>query len=162
MPKVNGFDMIKEILKLKPKQLFIIMTSYDTDENLIQSMKEGAYSFLRKPLDIEELQTALVMSLAKVKYTTKKLNENIRIDYQNETIYLNDNPIYLSSKCNQIFWLLCYNINRLVSYSMIEDYVFDDLAVNKNTIHNLILRIKKQLHQIYIENIPNEGYILKI
>lgn len=53
MPKVNGFDMIKEILKLKPKQLFIIMTFYDTDENLIQSMKEGAYSFLRQPLYIE-------------------------------------------------------------------------------------------------------------
>lgn len=161
LPQINGFDMIKEILKLKPEQLFIVMTSYDTDENLIQSMKGGACSFLRKPLDMEELQTSLVMSLGRVKYTTKTLNEHTDIDYQKEMIYQDKKPIFLSHKNNKIFWLLCYNLNHLVSYSMIEDYVYNNEAVSKSTIHNAILRIKKQLVHVEIENIPNEGYILK-
>ena len=162
MPEINGLDMIEEILKLKPIQLFIVITSYDTDENLIQSMKDGACSFLRKPLDIEELQTALVMSLGRIKYTKKSLSENIYIDYQNEMIYLNKKPIFLSNRCNKIFWLLCYNINRLVTYDMVEDYIYDGEIINKSTLHNAILRIKKQLKSINIDNIPNEGYILKL
>lgn len=161
MPQINGFDMIEKILALKPKQLFIIMTSYDTDENLIQSMKDGACSFLRKPLNIEELQTALVISLGKLKCTTRNLNENLHVDCQKEIIYLRKKPMFLSYKCNKIFWLLYHNINRLVSYEMLEDYVYDNEAVNKSTIHNAILRIKKQLENINIENIANEGYILK-
>jgi len=162
MPGINGFDMVEEILKLKPEQLFIVMTSYDTDQNLIHSMKDGACSFLRKPLDIEDLQTSLVMSLGRIKYTTKSLSSNVRIDYQKNVIYFNHEPVFLSHKGNKIFWLLCYNIERLVSYDMIEDYAYDGEAVNKSTLHNAILRIKKQLKSINIENIPNEGYILKI
>lgn len=162
MPGINGFDMIEEILELKPEQLFIVMTSFDTDENLIQSMKDGACSFLRKPLDIEELQTALVMSLGRIKYTTKTLSEDVYIDYQKEMIYLNNKAIFLTHKCNKIFWLLSYNIDRLVSYDMVEDYIYDGEIVNKSTLHNAILRIKKQLKSLIIENVSNEGYILKI
>lgn len=161
MPGINGFDMIEEILKLKPEQLFIVMTSYDTDQNLIQSMKDGACSFLRKPLDIEELQTALVMSLGRIKYTTKSLSEGVHVDYQREIIYLKNEPVFLSHKSNKIFWLLCYNLGRLVSYDMFEDYVYDGETVNKSTLHNAILRIKKQLLSVDIENVSNEGYILK-
>lgn len=162
MPGINGFDMIEEILKLKPEQLFLVMTSYDTDENLIQSMKGGACSFLRKPLNMEELQTALVMSLGRIKYATRTLSENVYIDYQKEMIYLNNKPIFLSHNCNKIFWLLSYNINHLVSYDMVEDYIYDGEIVNKSTLHNSILRIKKQLTTLCIENISNEGYILKV
>ncbi|AHJ12783.1 MULTISPECIES: response regulator transcription factor [Sulfurospirillum] len=162
MPGINGLDMIKEILKLKSEQLFIVMTSYDNDKNLIESMKEGACSFLRKPLDIEELQTALIMSLGRIKYTTKILSESVYIDYQKEIIYIDNQPVFLSHTSNKIFWLLSYNIGRLVSYNMIEDYIYDGESVNKNILHNAILRIKKQLHSIDIENIPSEGYILKV
>lgn len=162
MPEINGFDMIEEILKLKPEQLFIVMTSYDSDQNLIHSMKDGACSFLRKPLDMEELQTALVMTLGRIKYTTKTLSSDVHIDYQKEIIYRNDEPIFLSHKCNKIFWLLCYNIGRLVSYDMCEDYAYNGESINKGTLYNEILRIKKQLITLDIENIPKEGYILRV
>lgn len=162
MPGINGFDMIEEILKLKPEQLFIVMTSYNTDQNLIQSIKDGACSFLHKPLDIEELQKALLMTLGRLKYTTKTLSENVHIDYQKESIYIGDEPVLLSCNCNKIFWLLCYNIGHLVSYDMFEDYVYEGEGVNKSKLHNAITRIKKQLNTVDIENIPNQGYILKI
>lgn len=162
MPGINGFDMIKEILRLKPEQLIIVMTSYDTDQNIIQSIHEGACSFLRKPLDIEDLQTALLMTLGRLKYTTKIISPSVQIDYQKETIYFNNEPVFLSHNCNKIFWLLCYNTNHLVSYDMFEDYIYNQEAINKSKLHNAIMKIKKLLNPIDIENIPNEGYILKV
>lgn len=162
MPGINGFDMMQEILYLKPQQTFIVMTSYSTDQNILNSIHEGACSFLRKPLDIMELHITLLMIKGKMKYTSKSLNSEYRIDYQKETIYHNDQPIFLSHKCNKVFWILCYNIGHLVTYEMFEDYAFDNESINKNTLHNIILRIKRQLSTIIIENIPNEGYILKL
>ena len=162
MPEMNGFDMIEEITKLKPEQLFIVMTSYDVEKNLIQSIQEGACSFLRKPLDIEDLQTALLMTLGRSTYTTKTLSKNVYIDYQKECIYMDNVPVFLSHNCNKIFWLLCYNIGHLVSYSMFEDYVYDGESVSKSKLHNAITKIKKTLSTLEIENIPNEGYILKV
>lgn len=161
MPSLNGFEMIKEILKLKPHQIFIIMTSFDTDRNIQQSIEEGACSFLRKPLDMKELQTVLLINSKKVQSSQKKLTNDIEIDYKLETIYLDKKAIFLSNRCNKIFWLLCYNLNNLVSYEMIEDWAYDGEPIKTSTLHTAIQRIKQQLKSLEIINITGQGYILK-
>lgn len=161
MPGINGFDMIEEIRKLKPEQIFIVMTSYDTDENLITSIKEGVFNFLRKPLIIEELQTSLLIAKGRIKSNIEKLSQTVEINYQNEYIYLNGKLVFLSFNNHKIFWLLCYNLGNLVTYDMIENYVYDCESINKSTLHNAILRIKHQLPSVSIENIQSQGYILK-
>ncbi|MDR2342063.1 MAG: response regulator transcription factor [Campylobacteraceae bacterium] len=162
MPLLNGFDMINEILVLKPKQPFIVITSYDTDKNILHSVNSGAFSFLRKPIDIEDLQIALMLALSKkMKQKYVKIYNNILLDFSKEIIYKNDKPLFLTHVSNKVFWLLCYNLNNLVSYEMIEDYVYGGQSINKNVIHTVILRIKKYLGDINIENIANAGYILK-
>lgn len=161
LPGLNGFEMMKEILGLKPSQLFIVMTSFDTDQNIIHSMQEGACSFLRKPIDIKELQTALLMSSSKVSHSLKVLSSEITVDYRKELILKNGEPIFLSQKHHKIFWLLCYNQGRLVTYEMFEDYVYAGESINKSVLHVSILRIKQQLGKILIENSVNMGYILK-
>lgn len=161
MPGINGFEMMKEILTLKSFQLFIVMTSYDTDKNIISSINEGACSFLRKPIDIKELQTALLMTSGRIDQTLKTISPNIMIDPRKELIYKNKEPIFLTQKNHKIFWLLCYNLGQLVSYEMFEDYIYSGEAVNKSVLHVAILRIKQQLGKINIVNIVNIGYVLK-
>lgn len=162
MPIINGFEMISEILKIKPNQLFIVMTSYDTDENFLNSIEEGACSYLRKPLDIQELQTSLLINIKQIKYTKVQLSKNILIDYQNQMIYKDGTPVCLSYKINKMFWLFCYNINKLVSYEMIEEYVYDNVDfINRKTINMAIQRIKQSLGTVYIKNVPSIGYIME-
>ncbi|MDR2099600.1 MAG: response regulator transcription factor [Campylobacteraceae bacterium] len=162
MPKLNGFEMIKEIFTIKPQQPFIIITSYDTDQNILNSVHNGAFSFLRKPLNIQDLQTAILLSLSKkINQKRIRLSPSITIDANKEIIYRDDKPIFLTQTNNKIFWLLCYNLNHVVSYSMIEDYIYYGESVNKSTIHTAILRIKKQLADVNIENVSNTGYIIK-
>jgi DNA-binding response OmpR family regulator len=163
MPRLNGFEMIKEIFALKPAQPFIIITSYDTDQNIVSSIHNGAFSFLRKPLNIQDLQTAILLSLSKkINQKQIRLSPTVTIDTNKEIIYQNGEPIFLTQTNNKIFWLLCYNLNRVVSYDMIEDYVYYGESVNKSTIHTAILRIKKNLKDVNIENVSNTGYIIKI
>ena len=56
MPGLNGLDTLKEIRKLRVKTPVIIMTAYGTTETAIEAMKLGAYDYLLKPFDRDELK----------------------------------------------------------------------------------------------------------
>ncbi len=56
MPGLNGLDTLKEIRMAQIKTPVIIMTAYGTTDTAIEAMKAGAYDYLLKPFDREELQ----------------------------------------------------------------------------------------------------------
>ena len=55
MPGMDGIETLKEIKNRFPLIEVIMLTGYATIESGIQGMKLGAYDFLMKPCDIEEL-----------------------------------------------------------------------------------------------------------
>ncbi len=56
LPDGNGIEALKEIRSLNPDALVIIITAHGRMESAIDAMKEGAYDYLEKPFDIEELK----------------------------------------------------------------------------------------------------------
>ncbi|HIJ61015.1 MAG TPA: sigma-54-dependent Fis family transcriptional regulator [Nitrospirae bacterium] len=55
LPDGNGLDLLREIKSTNPNALVIIITANSKMENAINAMKEGAYDYLEKPFDIDEL-----------------------------------------------------------------------------------------------------------
>jgi DNA-binding NtrC family response regulator len=55
LPDFNGVEILKKFKQLYPDVQIIIMTGNATIENAIASMKLGAYDYLIKPFDVEEL-----------------------------------------------------------------------------------------------------------
>lgn len=55
MPGVDGLDALVEIKKLKPLTEVIMLTGHGTVETAIEGMKRGAYDFLMKPCETEDL-----------------------------------------------------------------------------------------------------------
>ncbi|CAD7289425.1 response regulator transcription factor [Campylobacter suis] len=159
MPAMNGFEMMKNILKIKPHQKFIIFTSYDTDVNLVKSVEAGAAMFLKKPIDIQTLRYTLLSIVGTKEQKDVRLSDIVSIDIQNERIFKNGEEIYLSFLQNKLFWLFAYNLNKLVSYEMISEYVYENEPVSKKAIQNMITRLKKEI-DISIQNIPESGYIM--
>jgi len=56
MPGLNGLDTLAEIKQGQVKTPVIIMTAFGTTDTAIQAMKLGAYDYLLKPFDTEELR----------------------------------------------------------------------------------------------------------
>lgn len=109
---------------------------------------------------MDSLQTAVVMALFKTEEKIVNLNNDIVINISKEKIYKNEKEIYLSKLENAIFWLLCFNMENIVTYEMIEDYAYDGNSVNIGAIHTVIMRIKKQLNDINLTNVSGSGYVL--
>ncbi len=55
MPKIDGITILKEIKKKHPKIEIILLTAYVTPETIQKALKLGAFGYLMKPFDKEEL-----------------------------------------------------------------------------------------------------------
>ena len=64
MPKVNGVDALKQILKINPDAKVIMASSVGTQENLKEAITAGAYDFLQKPLEENQVKS-IIEKLAK-------------------------------------------------------------------------------------------------
>ncbi len=55
MPKMDGISLMKEVSKVLPEAFFIIMTAYASVETAIDALRQGAYDYLIKPVEFDDL-----------------------------------------------------------------------------------------------------------
>jgi DNA-binding NtrC family response regulator len=73
MPGIDGLEILKFARQLAPETAIIIITGFGTIETAVKAMKDGAYDFLTKPIDIDKLSALVEKALM----TQKLLLENI-------------------------------------------------------------------------------------
>jgi len=59
MPGMDGIEALREIKKIKPLTEVIMLTGHATVESAIEGMRLGAFDFLMKPCETEELATKI-------------------------------------------------------------------------------------------------------
>jgi nitrogen regulation protein NR(I) len=55
LPDLSGLDVLKELRRIDPKLPVIVMTTHGTAETAIEAMQRGAFDYLLKPWDLDEL-----------------------------------------------------------------------------------------------------------
>ncbi|MFJ5295228.1 sigma-54-dependent transcriptional regulator [Pseudomonas sp. NPDC088368] len=63
MPGMDGPQLLAEIKQRFPQLPVIVMTAYSTVKNAVQSMRNGAYDYISKPFDIDELDITVHKAL---------------------------------------------------------------------------------------------------
>ncbi|MFA6028677.1 MAG: ATP-binding protein [Elusimicrobiota bacterium] len=69
MPGIDGARLLEEIKALRPATEVILLTGYGTLESAVAAMKRGAYDYLQKPFDVEELAGLIARALEKRELT---------------------------------------------------------------------------------------------
>lgn len=59
MPTVSGVTAIQQIRRTVPEARFIVLTTFDGDEDIYRAMQAGARAYLLKGMDMEELVDAI-------------------------------------------------------------------------------------------------------
>lgn len=84
MPGMDGLELLKRIKKISPDTQVIVMTAFGTIETAVSAMKEGAFYYVNKPVDLEELSVILKKAsethslLAENRYFKDQLEEKFK------------------------------------------------------------------------------------
>lgn len=73
MPEKNGVETLKEIKKINPQTIVILMTAYTAPDLIMEAQKAGAYECLMKPFHPERLLN-IIKRLEQEKGRNKKGN----------------------------------------------------------------------------------------
>jgi len=72
MPDMDGLTVLGELAQKHPDTLVILMTAYSSIDNAVQAIKRGAYDYLNKPFDMDEM----VLRVRKALETTELRRES--------------------------------------------------------------------------------------
>ena len=59
LPDLNGLDVLTRIREQAPHAKVIMITAFQDMETTIQAMKNGAYEYIHKPLDLDDIEQAV-------------------------------------------------------------------------------------------------------
>ena len=65
MPDGSGVDVLRTAREAQPECIVILITAYASTESAIEALKLGAYDYIIKPFDVEELRIVLKNALEK-------------------------------------------------------------------------------------------------
>ncbi len=88
MLKVSGLEALDGIKTYNPAIPVIIMTAYSSVETAVEALKKGAYDYLTKPLDFDELRLAMerAMDHSQLKEENRLLRETLGSHFDRQNI----------------------------------------------------------------------------
>jgi DNA-binding NtrC family response regulator len=63
MPGMSGFDLLRKLKADAPDVVVVLMTAFDDMQTAIDAMKDGAYDYMVKPLDLDRLEAIIAGAL---------------------------------------------------------------------------------------------------
>jgi DNA-binding NtrC family response regulator len=86
MPDITGLEVLEQVKKINPEISFVILTAYGTIENAVKAMRLGAFDYISKPVDLDELDLLLDRIIenknlkSEIQFLKIQLKEKFKID----------------------------------------------------------------------------------
>jgi two-component system, NtrC family, response regulator PilR len=138
MPKADGFDVLKKIKDISPDTIVIMITAFGTKESGIEAMKLGAYDYISKPFNIDEIRLI-------VKKAIEKKREDVELSLLRQKVdatYALENIIGQSPKMQELFRIIP-RIAQSNSNVLITGESGSGKELVANAMHNLSHRKEK-------------------
>ena len=174
MPKMNGFDVCKNIRKSKPELPVLLLTAKGTIDDKTQGFDCGADDYLVKPFDIQEVLLRVRALLRRksdsqpeqmLKKEILKMGE-IEIFPESLEALINDKKTKLTPTEFEILYCLMQHFNKAVPLATLLDEVWgydsdEDVRMLRVHVGGLRQKIEKDTkNPRYLHTVTNVGYKL--
>lgn len=147
----NGMNLIDQALQLPKPPICIMMTAYGSVDTAVEAMKRGAYEYVTKPLNIDELEILIKRAL-RGQHLEK---ENVQLKQQVETRFAVSNIIGNAPAMQPVFDMI-----RQVAPSKATVLIQGENGTGKElvakAIHNLSGRPKAKLVSVHCAGLNRE------
>ncbi len=86
MPDKTGLEVLEDVKKINPETSFVILTAYGTIEDAVKAMRLGAFDYISKPVDLDELDLMIERIIehnnlkSEIQILKNQLKEKFKID----------------------------------------------------------------------------------
>ncbi len=56
MPNMDGLELLKKVCEIDEEAIFIMITGYPTIQTAMKTIREGAYDYITKPFNVEDIK----------------------------------------------------------------------------------------------------------
>jgi PAS domain S-box-containing protein len=150
--QTSGIDLLPKILKIQPETLCIMVTGFGSIETAVRALKEGAYDYLRKPVNPEELIATLTRGFEKIRLIKEKQAMEITLGEIEQQIKasFNQAAIGIAHSSLKGTWLTCNNkFCKIIGYEqaeLVKMSIFD--IAHPDEIH----KIRKTIDELLTAN----------
>jgi DNA-binding response OmpR family regulator len=162
VPGIDGLSLLKEIRLMDEKTPAIIISANVELETIKDAYTNGCDEYLKKPFYIYELELKLDKFCKKEKEVINLL-ENYTYNTSSELLYdENKQEIKLAKKEILLLNLFIKNIDKIVTFEHIEQYVWEGDLTSNESIRTLVKRLRKKLPKDTITSQIGIGYKLHV
>ncbi|WP_290567854.1 response regulator transcription factor [Leeuwenhoekiella sp. UBA6783] len=162
----SGLDLLKQIKKNHSRAGVIIISANNSLENKLEGLDLGADDYLTKPFHLAELNSRIKAVLRRAKFEGEDVIvfQEIRLDTNSRTAFLNDKPITLTRKEYELLLFFITNKGRVLSKSIIAEHLWgddSDMLDSFDFIYVHINNLRKKLTAEgakYIQTAYGSGY----
>ena len=88
MPDLSGLDVLEQVKKINPEISFVIVTAFGTVENAVKAMRLGAFDYISKPVDLDELDLMIerIIEHKNLKSENQLLKDQLQEKYKISSI----------------------------------------------------------------------------
>jgi two-component system response regulator PilR (NtrC family) len=102
MPGLDGIEVLKNIKRIDPQAVIIIITAYASVESAIAALKMGAYDYIQKPFKHDEL----ILTIERALEHKGLQEENLRLKDELDRKFSFENIVSRSRPMQQVFDLI--------------------------------------------------------
>ena len=99
MPGMDGIEVLRQLKKIDPHAIIIIITAYASVESAISAMKTGAFDYIQKPFKHDEL----ILTIERALEHKKLQKENLRLKSELKKKFSFENIIGKSQVMQNVF-----------------------------------------------------------
>ena len=151
LPDIDGIEVLKKIKEFDTEILVIMMTAYSDVQTAVSSMKSGAYDYINKPFELEELKLLIEKGLE----TKSLINEVRRLHRQQKEKYQNSHIYGVSPQINYVKELIEMISKTHKTSVLIQGESGTGKELAANAIHYNSKRSDKPLMKINCSAIPD-------
>ena len=88
MPDMNGLEVLKKARRINPEIPVIVITAFSDPHDAVNVMKEGAFDYLSKPIDLDELELLIkkVVEISHLKSENELLRSQLKERFRFDSI----------------------------------------------------------------------------
>lgn len=160
VPNIDGIKILKKIREYYESLPVIIISASVELDVIKQAYDFGCNDFLKKPFFIDELEIK-IEKLCKIQNDKIYFDENSYFDFKSSLLVIDSEETRLTKKEKLLLNLFLTKKNQVISYELIENYVWEGNFASLESIRSLIRRLRIIVNKDLIHTVVDSGYIFK-